>query len=254
MQFPDFINCYYDVIYKGEKVNTEDFSNVDEFLLGDIHNSPGHSEINSLFINTFSIKSDVVLVEAIPSLQQIEKDQAFHSVWLKTESKIMGWDSGTLEEMLGSPLCQKIGDIEREGQVLVRQILDPNDTCNKEDLSLKLGKKLMNSNPLALEYIIHHDSISKKMAKSFCGRVKSMKDSLIKVKETSTRTFLIAGTKHLQEDTTNPDFSLGDFPEFLKTRNTVILFPKGEKAQEMGLNRKMIAMAAFLNATLLSKK
>jgi hypothetical protein len=246
MSISGFINRNYNVVYKGVNVNTEDFSNVNEFLLGDNHESAGHSEINSLFINTFSNKSDVVLVEAIGSMQQIKRDEAVQSVWLITPAQIIGWDTGTVEEMSGSTLFQQTGNLEIQTQILLRQLLDPNFTGNKEKVKLELDKTIIKTMSLLPEFMKQIKDLEETVVRILQGRVKSMEDSLIKVKETSSRTFLIAGENHLiQENTEDSRCSLESFHEFLNNRNVVVLFPKSEKAQEMGAKRNAIIMEAF---------
>ena len=128
MSILDFINEYYDVVYKSLNIS-KNFSNADEFLLIDNHASAGHTEINSAFINQFSDNKDFVLVEAIPSMKQIEKNDALQSIWLTTSSMILGWDTGTIQELTNSSVLQKINELEKKGQILIKKILSYEDSA-----------------------------------------------------------------------------------------------------------------------------
>lgn len=249
MNINEFIRNYYDVDYRGQDVNIEDFSNVDEFLLADNHGSPGHSEINSLFINTFSNKNDIVLVEAIRSMQRIEKDEALQSVWLTTQSSIMGWDMGTIEEISGMPLLQQTGNLERKGQILLRKFCDLNFNGNKEEIEKEMIKTLIESTSLLSEVFEKSADLEDMIARTLPERVKSLKDSLIKVKEISSRTFLIVGGNHLRlPDPSDSRFSLGDFYEFLNYRKVVTLFPKSQKVSELGQKRLNVFQPIIMKA------
>ena len=56
MSISNFINQYYDVVFKSEQV--ESFDDVEEFLLGETHNSIDKN-IHNLFINVFGEESVV---------------------------------------------------------------------------------------------------------------------------------------------------------------------------------------------------
>jgi hypothetical protein len=250
MNISDFINTNYNIVYKGVNVNIENFSTIDAFLLGDNHKSAGHSVINSLFINTFSNKEDIVLVEAIRSMQRIEKDDALQSVWLTTQSQIMGWDVGTPREITGSTLLQQMGNLEKKFQILQRQLLDPNFIGNKEEVKSELAGTMQKIGSLLPGLMTQGKYLVAATQKTLTGRIKSMNDSLIEAKKISSRTFLIAATKYLQqENTRGSSFSLDNFHEFLNTRNFVVLFPKPEKAWELGQKRDLIINEALKAVT-----
>jgi hypothetical protein len=235
----NFISGNYNIIYKGENVDVNDLSKVDEFLLGDNHGSIIHSEINSLFINTFSNEDDVVMVEAMPSMKKIEKNEALQSVWLKTQSPLFGWDSGTIKDMGFPSEFQESGALAIQTEIRVRNLLDPAFSDNKEGLKKELSKLIIKQMPFLST--LPWGSIQDCIKRTFPGRTQSMKDSLIAAKRISARTFLIAGESHLKE---NPKYLLGDFPEFLKKRNVVVLFPK----QEINTERSRERTDTLLNA------
>jgi hypothetical protein len=243
----DFINSNYNVVYKGAAVT--DFDDVDEFLLADIHNSAGHSAMNSLFVNTFSKRTDAVCVEAIPSMQKIERDQALQSVWLATPSPIFGWDAGTIEEMMASPILQQIGNIEIEANILTRQILDPDFTGDKEALKAQLVEISIKTMSFTEQLMRQRAYILDRINITFPGRVKSMQETLMKAKEISSRTFLFAGETHLKnEHAKDSPFFLGGFLEFLAPRNVVVLVPKPERVLEMGQARASVTLEVSLLA------
>ena len=135
-----FVNKNYNIVFKGKDVDDNNLEDVKEFLLADIHVSLGHTILNSLFINTFATKNDMVLIEAIPSMKQIQPDDTFSSVWLKTKAKIVGWDMGTLSEITGKSTFQKLSELERKGHILHRQLLDDNYEGSKVKLLIELDK------------------------------------------------------------------------------------------------------------------
>ena len=101
MSIVDFIRDNYKILYKSPAVK-DDLSNADEFLLGEKHNNLGHALINAHFINAFAQKEDVVLLESVPLMQPIHKDQMPSSIWLEVEAQTRGWDIGNPEKILGS--------------------------------------------------------------------------------------------------------------------------------------------------------
>ncbi len=240
----EFIKNNYNIRYKGVNV-TDDMSNVTEFLLEDIHISAGYNQINSLFINTFSKKDDIVLVEAIPSMVPIEKDEALQSVWLETQSKIMGWDN--IKDIMSVSLFQETGDLERQGSILVRTLLDPKYDGNKSLVKSELTDLVKKVISLIAPLQEKDAELMHAIKETFHERTQSMQETLIKAKEISQRTFLIAGSSHLTEkymDDNDPAYSLSDFYDFLQNRNVIILCPKPEKIQEMGLEIEQIMQKA----------
>jgi hypothetical protein len=251
MNISDFIHNFYDVIYQGTQVTTKDFSDVDEFLLSDIHNSEGHNVINSLFINTFSNKNDVVLVESVSSMKKIDKDKNYHSACLTTTSNILGWDAEYLPELAKDPLWEKTADLEIKARVLLRDYCNPAFSNDKEQLKTKLLNTFheiqyvsQKITPIALS------KLCETLSSCFPARTHSMIKTLIKVRSMAprsfliidklhlmekplSRTFLIAGQDHLQNTRQDSNYSLKELMEFSKSRKLVVLFPKSEKLHEM---------------------
>ena len=255
MSILDFINQYYDVVYKSASIS-RNLSNVDEFLLIDNHASTGHTEINSAFINQFSDDKDFVLVEAIPSMKQIEQNDALQSIWLTTSSKILGWDTGTIQELVGSSTGQKISELEKKGQILIKQILSYEDSENQTQvakLKLELIETVKELSILSLSFIVDSDKVLKSVEKSFPDRVKSMEASLVKAKDHSKYIFLIAGEYHLKQKAGNNDYlSLTSFYEFLETRIAIILSPKPQKVLISGSRKqKLLQEATIANMSFL---
>ena len=236
-----FINQHYDIAYKSVNTNIENFSNVDEFLLAEEHHSMGDSTINSLFINTFSNQDDLILVEGMPSMQPVEKDDTMQSVWLTSQAQIMGWDAEGLVEKGQSIRTFQIGILGREIHILLREFLESN-LVEKEELRIKLAEAICQITDLRIS-ISEQEWIetSEFIVETFPERVVSMESSLVKAKEISSRTFLIAGQAHLIPlNCPLIPLPLGDFPEFLYSRNAVVLIPKPEKSIEMGREKQQL--------------
>ena len=136
MNVTDFVNKNYNIVFKGKDVDKNNLEDVKEFLLTDIHVSSGHRILNCHLINKYATKNDMVLIEAIPSMKQIQPDDTFSSVWLKTKAKIVGWDMGTLSEITSKSTFQKLSELERKGNILQRQLLDNNYEGDKVKLSM----------------------------------------------------------------------------------------------------------------------
>lgn len=247
-----FIRDNYTVVYRGEGVEESDLSTANEYVLADNHGSNGHSALNSLFINTFSGSEDVVMTEAIPSMTEIERDEALQSVWLKTKAKIIGWDTGSIGEIMESEVFQESGNLELQSQILMRQLLDPEFDGNKEVVRNEMVdvlKKTKELSPSLMEELGSIYSFLEKIAKSLPARTESMTTSMDKARQVYTRTFLIAGQNHLKNEYENSELSLESFYEFLKTRKVVVLFPKDEAINENRKERdakmREIAMSAM---------
>ncbi len=233
MNVTDFVNKNYNIVFKGKDVDKNNLEDVKEFLLTDIHDSSGHTILNCHFISKYAKKNDMVLIEAIPSMEQIQPDDTFSSVWLKTKAKIVGWDMGTLSEITGKSTSQKLSELERKGNILQRQLLDNNYEGDKVKLLIeleKIEKKYSESRTEVFLAIIASIPIIKE---TLPERTKAMQNSLDKARNISDRRFLIAGMNHLKEDCSLFNYSLDGFREFLKLRKVVVLSPKDDVVETM---------------------
>lgn len=232
-----FINSNYDIVIKGEDVDENDLSTANEFLLGDIHVSYGHSAVNSLFINQFATDNDVILVEAVPALKEINADQAVQSVWLESKGTIAGWDAGTVGEITGSDVYQISAELEVQRQKLLKEILESKDLEDKSNLKVKYWETIQSCTEAILNLKFNEDTFLEMIAQTFPSRTSSMINTIEKTSEIYQKTFLIAGCFHLKHDRDDPKFSLEDFHQFLKSRKAVVLFPKDDKVDDLGKER-----------------
>lgn len=256
MEINKFINTYYDIVFKSETVDVSDLGKVDEFLLHDNHGVVGYSAVNSLFINTFSRKQDAVLVEATPSMKLINRDDAVQSIWLNTQASILGWDAGTAKDLLG-PLFQDAGDLERKVQITVRNLLDPSFSQQHEELKKELVELLEKAIALTSLVMKQQNELVENIINSALKRSHFMMNSLTSAKTECSRTFLIAGSDHLPDNSKPPEkdpwLSLVTFNEYLKKRNAVVLSAKHANLDSIAKRRLEVWNEAF-NETSEGKK
>lgn len=241
MDFKDFINANYEIVYG-------DLNTADEFLLVDLPESTGHREINSLFINTFATENDIVLVEGAPSMKEIKPREAVQSTWIKTSAKLVGWNTGTIEEILKLPVCVKSEELNIDYSIILRQWREADG--NKDELNLKLKETLKNNFSLIGELFSHEKEIAENVAKSFPKSIEAMKNSLIAAKKQNPeRTFLIAKGLYLipnDDEKENLRISTRGLHEFIKSRKVVILLPKEARVNEFNQQQRNFVRNLFL--------
>ncbi len=247
----EFIKNNYDVSFYGDRVNREDLSSVDEFLLAESHIQPlGTQRINSLFIRQFINKeSDLVLVESRPSMQPVNLTEHAQTSQLADGTQAFGWDHSdsvdqlnALEEKypqfavpvkcnqrLSSLIFQYLNLSEEEQNTRVSEF-QPKLQEIKHDL-VKAQQGVSQEDVAA--YFVDLKQISGS-SELFEKRTESMKETLIKAQEVANKRFLIAGLCHLVQDTeslgiqNSPEEkqAVGGFLSFLRERNAVVLLPK----------------------------
>lgn len=260
----DFINAHYDVMFRGAKANPDHFEDVEEFLLADQHDIEGYSAVNSLFINTFTDAKDAILTEGAPAMQKIKSEDVGMTAHLTTESPVYGWDLDLVKKL--SPLFPGIEELEKmraQLEVIKKELLhslarlkdvqmrqaDPKDYKDVEEIMKKLFQLAEREQLLKKTVHFDKDKIKAFISETFVERTECMIASLTKVKACSTRTFLIAGGAHLDEDTAKASEMKGDvtlplaaFMEFIRARNLVVLSPKENRVAELGLPRDEVEL------------
>jgi hypothetical protein len=250
MNIHSFVNKYYNIIYTGQEVDRNNLDSVKEFLLVDNHSLAGFSIINSLFINAFAQKKDLVMVEAIASMKKCQSQDALQAVWLKEALKIVGWDIGKVGEIMSSCLAQESGDLAIQEEVLIKQWMDQKSEIDKKETEEKLITIYREKLILLPKLIAANAELWEVMAKTFKERIKSMESSLLATTQLASSIFVIAGEYHLKPRQFNdPRFSLDDFYKFLQSRNVVILYPKLELV-ELEKERNPILRQTLLLKTL----
>lgn len=239
-----YIDNNYDVIYQSSKVES-DFSNVNEFLLAEMHDSTGCNEVNSLFINLFARKSDIVMVEAIPSMRKIAPHQALQAVHLRTQAPIVGWDQGTIQDMGFPTILQRSGRLEIAGRSKLKDLDDPLFEGSRQKLAEELQSLCAEAqNSIVPKLLEEAQVIAELVAATFPQRTKAMERSLRQARECARITYLISGRWHLiQSEQPDPRFSLAAFHDFLTNRHAVVLLPKHciiEKIDEMAMARMLM--------------
>ena len=143
-----FIKENYKIKRKGNDIDEDDLSHVEEFLLCDHHGSPGHNQLNSQFINNYATENDTIMVEAVSSMKKIQQSDSYQSIWLDTKALIVGWDSGSIKEVMESDIFGKSGDVVIKSELCVRQLHDPAFTGDKK----KVMETLKKCSKLQLEF------------------------------------------------------------------------------------------------------
>lgn len=225
----EFVNKYYDIVFKGSRVDKNNIESVDEFLLADRHDSYGHAAINSLFINSFAQSKDCVLIEGRLSMKEIQPLDAKESAWLTTEVPIFGWDFADF-----GAENRKVDQLNCRIWVLIKKIASSDSKDEKEVLKLELYDAL--SKYFQILISLGPDVSEAELIKTFPTRTQAMIHSLSKASEFSNRRFLIAGRAHLDlncDDTRFREF-LPDFFDFLRLRKAIVLVPKDAEVQTRG--------------------
>lgn len=247
-----FINNNYDIIHKGENVK-EDLSNADEFLLSENRVLESHNQINSLFINLFSTKDDIVLVEAIPSMKKIQSCEAIQSIYLETFAPIYGWDIGYVADILGTGLSVAIciADYEIKLRNLLKKFNDPIFTEDKENVEREIIKNMaFITEELIPNFMEIVHTVIRKGSETFPSRVTQLQESLIKAKKIGKNTFLIAGkfffnqADHLNDD----NFSLKECYNFMKKRNCIVLTPKADVCRPLDEKHNAFVLEMYSKA------
>lgn len=226
----DYIIENYDIKYQ----NTSDIKEVKFFLLCDIHNRPGVKKINSTFIDRFCSNNDYIMVEAQPSLQEVSAQESYQSSWLKSSSKIVGWDLDKIENIVGEQLSKYVRtDLLIAHDIPIEKLLNPN--CKEDKKLLKEAAIEIGAKILALSMDVP-DNFKDKIAETFSKRVVSMIQSLNGISAKADRVFLTAGAVHLIElpiFSEDSRFSIEKFQDWLQGNKAMILMPKVKKINKI---------------------
>jgi hypothetical protein len=222
----------YDILFLNQKQHN--LEKIKFFLLAEQHDQIGHKHIHSEFINLFSGPKDVILVEGVPSLFPINKEESLPSIWLKTLAPIMGWDSNWMQKITGIDT--------NEMDLFGIQLIDLTKRIAECSSQAARAKLLDQYQQLTKKLIPHLPKIQQMMEESFLDKIKetfparleAKLNTLQAVSKTHQHIFLIAGLYHLWQDTTHPffqgaDTSLESLYAFLATQDAVILMPKIDK-------------------------
>lgn len=220
----NFIHENYEIEYQ----NVKDINEAKYFMLCDVHDRVGYKKINSTFIDTFSQPSDMIMIEAEPSMQEIKAKESAQSCWLKTSTKIIGWDLDKIENFIGNDFSKCVRpDLLLKRDIAIGKLLDPN---NKEDRSV-LWEEAVDTGAKIVS-IIRPPGLLERLKETFPPRVSAMIKSLNAVSGFADRVFLIAGTSHLIEIIKDERCSLKDFYNWIAEKKVVILRPKANKVYE----------------------
>lgn len=222
-----------------------DLAQADEFLLADYHGIDGCSIVNSLFINTFATEKDVVLVEAARAMQTVETTQSVQSVWLQTKAALMGWDTGTLRDIVGNAVSAENGELEIQGQIWLKHLLESKNSDDRETAENAIKQILRRQYEIFPEVRTEYMRMSQIIAETFQKRNDSMIDTLKTLRPQFRTSFLIAGSLHLKNDIADSSYSLKKWNDFFQKRKAVILFPKEDVVREKGTERRVILTRLF---------
>lgn len=269
-----FIDTYYDTIFQSDFVSELD--EAEFFLLAGSHRETvdstvtiGDSKIHSLFVNTFACSEDTVLVQDIPSMKDmLHPKEHRQAVWLNEGLQILGWDIKDLWKRLPKFLQQDysmqawinliVKKIEASNQPrsinFMRQVIY--DTIGAPKLFMLFVMLCQNRNESDEQY-----ESAMKVKKVFCERVNSMRNTLMRIRDSKKNGRLKATVVRTGEEVVSKQrrvFLITDwvgkivvdevcnkedrkaFEDFLKKNKVVVLVPKEEKAEEMGKENQIL--------------
>lgn len=232
VNFNAFIQQNYTIEIKGSEVDVNDLTSVSEFFLVTKHGSSGHTQLNSLFINTFAKEDDAVLVESMPSMQEVKPEDTLQTVWLNTKAKILGWDIGTVDKIITSKKMLKVGKLELQAQLLLKEGQSLNSSGQQNDLDEKLI--LIAEKVLSLAPTLNMQKALGDIVDKYEARTKSIAESTQTASKGFKRVFQIVPELYFKNEMKDPRVSCEKLKEFLVDRNVVVLFPKEEAVKEKG--------------------
>ncbi|HEY5235129.1 MAG TPA: hypothetical protein VIJ14_03025, partial [Rhabdochlamydiaceae bacterium] len=240
----EFIIDHFDIAFQSPCV--QDLSEVTEFYITDIHNSFGHRELYTAFVHLFATAKSVVAIEAARGSCRAKK--GFHSLWMRTDARIVGWDMKT-EEIIPT-LDKSLHEYNMAYLILMGAILDPHYRRDKKRSVTALLRILKDpQNAARFKKLIEtKDQIHLAIPETFQARNRQMIQTTREEAPAADIYILIGGEAHLvkqekkkPEDAAavknaeyfeDPRFDLKETHDFLKTRKAVILLPKQAKVEE----------------------
>lgn len=244
LMLTDFIAKHYREQYRSPAVTK--LEDAELFLLGDSHFAEDERELNAYFIDQFSNSGSLVLVESQSSMKVVDATQHHTTFLLQESRKVMGWDLGTLLDVVGVPAEQaaKWTKLEAEN-IRLKQEWQKVAKCRDLTAARKLieAQTDLNQSPDMQEFVKFCSSkeVVDLANRLFPQCIQSMLKTLRAVETMARSTgprrdFLIAGDKYLVDKTVQ---------EFIGTRKVVILFPKVRTF----LGMSMEALASTKEAT-----
>lgn len=150
----------------------------DVIFLGDVHTQVMDDFVTTDFINANAKPGDVILVEAVPSMQQIDKSASMSTDQVKPDVRVYGWDNMALNN---------------EAAAGVRRLIALNDEMEKEGLSM----------PERVELERQFWGMKRTLDKiAITDRNKSLADTIKSAREThpGARIFVVGGSLHFTRD------------------------------------------------------
>lgn len=225
-----YIEENYDVLYTSPSTNNLEEASF--YLIAEQHDLMGHKHVNSMIINQYAQKNDLVFVEGVPSWHEIYPIESLQSMWISSPAKVMGWDAGWLKDLTGIDMTH----IEKLGIKLLQ--IKHDIVWNKAyERKQEYHDAIAELTPLIQEIQpLFATDFENKIKESFPKRVAAMNATLTTAlekidRENNQKIFVLAGIYHLWQDTSQPFFSdpqmsLESLYELLNSTQAVILVPK----------------------------
>jgi hypothetical protein len=221
-----FVKEHYTIGFKGDMVNPDDLTDVNEFILIDDNKFDHFPHVHSLFINTFAKETDAILLPSFPSMEEVSPDRVSYARFFETKAKILGWDIDTLEKMTGFSTIQKYNDLSIIFELAYRKKDQAEFSSSLKEM-VPLHESL---NPMTWKLFLRLKEIQP-------GRMLSSQASMDKARETFTTTFLFPGSYPRDP---NKSFS------FLKDRKAVVLIAKFNKPEQKYEDERRLKMQKTL--------
>ncbi len=231
-----FVLDHFDVVFQ----SVEELNETTEFYITDVHNSIGHRALYTAFVHLFATKKSVVAIEEAPGLCKAK--EGFHSIWMKTDARIIGWDLKWTESLPDIDLELSTRKFDLAYYKMIGAILDPHYRRDKK----KLINNFLHVSRSGQQFEKVQEVVEQLRAaipKTFQARNRQMIQTTREEAPKADRFILIGGEAHLKKVGDDPRMDVQEVHDFLKERRAVILRPKEAKVQEANAPYQMFLLS-----------